>query len=141
MKTIETIKNLPSLTDEERNIILPKLVLLFKTKTNENKTLYSTEIVRIMNNYKEKIGFKSTFTEARLRKLVNYIRCTQILAIASGQNGYYMIKNKEDLIRQAIEMESRAQSILAAAQGLRNLALEIKMNEDKEKDIDLFDLL
>lgn len=122
---------LKELTYEEKDLILPKLILLLRTKTDKDNPYLAPKIIDIINYYKEKIGFTCTFNETRLRKITNYIRDNGLAPILSTSNGYWYDKNPVAIIQIAISMENRANSIRAAAQGLRRLAQEI-INEKED---------
>lgn len=120
------------LTIEEKNIILPVLLKALKKSTYLNP-IHAPKLVDWFN-YKKGVGpltkMKSNFSEQRLRKLVNYIRNNGILPVISGPTGYYVSTDPSEIISMAKSMEDRADSIRAAAKGLRNLATEIKNEVD-----------
>lgn len=116
---------LRELTPDEKDLILPKVILLLRTKTDKDNPYLAPRIVDSINYYKEKIGFTCTFNEARLRKIINYIRDNGLAPLLSNSNGYWYDADPSAIILIAISMESRANSIRAAAKGLRNLAQEI----------------
>jgi len=127
---------LKPLTDDERNILLPKLVKLL-SKTSKSKTLYAPEIVIGFNKHVKSWGFDGTFTETRLRKLINHIRFNGILPIISGPYGYYITQDKQEILEMVKSLEERAQSILSGARGLKGYAQEIE-NERNERNEDVY---
>lgn len=63
---------------------------------------------------------KSKCTEARLRKIVNYIRAKGIAPIMATSKGYYWSTNKDEIKKQIQSLNERANGILAAANGLKS---------------------
>jgi len=116
---------LRELTPDEKDLILPKVILLLRTKTDKDNPYLAPKIIDSINYYKERIGFTCTFSESRLRKITNYIRDNGLAPILANSNGYWYDTDPSSIILTAISMESRANSIRAAAKGLRNLAQEI----------------
>lgn len=133
------MSQLKPLTDEERNILLPKLIKVLK-KTSKEKTLYAPEIIIGFNKHMKDWGFKSKFCPARLRKLINHIRLRGLLPVISGPTGYYVTNDRDEIIAMAKSLEERAQSILSGAKGLRDYAQDIKQQPKKDPN-DLFDML
>ena len=128
---------LPELNSEELNIILPKLVKLFKTQTNDLKHITADRIVDFFRFKKDILGYKGSFTKQRFMKLTNYIRVMGLLPLISGPTGYFFTRDKET-IREMIEsFKQRVESQLAAIKGLENILSEI----EEEGDDDLFDSL
>ena len=128
---------LRELTTEEKELLLPKVILLLRTKTDKDNPYLAPKIVDSINYYKEKIGFTCTFNETRLRKITNYIRDNGLAPILTNSNGYWYDKDPVAIVRIAISMESRADSIRAAAKGLRRLAQEIINEKNDPLGIDL----
>lgn len=126
MKTKKVKPLLKPLTDEERNLLLPLLIRLFREKTNDKKHLTGKAIIDKFNEKKDVIGFKSAFNNARFMKLTNYIRAQKLLGLMSCGTGYYMTNNPDELDECAESLENRVEAILAAAKGMRDLASEIR---------------
>lgn len=58
-------------------------------------------------------------TEARLRKIVNYIRTNGLAPIMATSKGYYLSNDKKEIETQIESLTQRANGIMAAANGLR----------------------
>jgi hypothetical protein len=117
---------LKELNDEERTIILPLLIKLFREKTHETKHLTADVIIDKFNEKKDVIGFKSAFNKQRFMKLTNYIRAQKQLKLVSCNTGYYVSNNPEVLEECAQSLLSRIESIRAAAAGLNDMAAELR---------------
>jgi len=122
---------LKPLTDEERTILLPLLLKLFKEKTNEKKHLTANKIIEKFNEKKDVIGFKSSFNNARFMKLTNYIRSQKLLKKGEGQlcagpTGYYISHDADEIEECANSLLVRIESIRAAAQGMLDVAAEMR---------------
>jgi hypothetical protein len=131
MKTDKRKAQLKALTKEEQDIFLPKLIKLL-LRTNKNKTLMATDIVKIINEQKGNWGDNlPAFQQSRLRKLINHIRINELLPIISGYTGYYVSYKKIDILEFVVSQEQRAESIIAAAEGMKKICQTIE-NEEKE---------
>ena len=136
---INEIIHLEKLNDEEINF-LPTLrrVLL---KTNSRKLLYADAIVRGVNKRRDdglsNYCLTKPFTQARLRKMVNYFRCTATLPVISTSKGYYVSYDKDDIIYMIKSLKARADAIYAASDGM-DYILKQKDIIDADKEIDVF---
>jgi hypothetical protein len=136
---INEIIHLEKLNDEEINF-LPTLrrVLL---KTNSKKLLYADAIVRGVNKRRDEglsnYCLTKPFTEARLRKMINYFRCTATLPVISTSKGYYVSYDKDDIIYMIKSLKARADAIYAASDGM-DYILKQKDIIDADKEIDVF---
>lgn len=133
------IIHLERLNDEEINF-LPTLrrVLL---KTNPRKTLHANQIVRGVNKRRDEgisnYCLTKPFTELRLRKMVNYFRCSSTLPVISTSRGYYVSYERDEIIHMIKSLRARADAIFAASDGL-NYILKQKDIGDVDKEIDVF---
>jgi hypothetical protein len=114
------IKNFEEITceltpDEKR--LVPVIIrgLNLKSKANPIK---GAEIVTAINGNKERYGIKQ-FSEARLRKIVNFIRSEGILPVIATSNGYYISYDAEELNAQIESLKQRAEAIITSANGLK----------------------
>jgi hypothetical protein len=115
VENFETITE--ELTEEEMNL-LPYVLNGFKTHKQENP-IKAPAIVEAMNAKREQYGFKAKFTEARLRKFVNYIRTNALLPLIATSAGYFVTENPEVILSQIRSLKDRAKGIMQAADGLR----------------------
>jgi len=136
---INELIHLEKLNDEEI-AFLPTLkrVLL---KTNPKKPLYAKDIVRGVNKRREdgltNYCLTKPFTEARLRKMVNYFRCTATLPVISTSNGYYVSYERDEIIAMIKSLRARADAIYAASDGMGYI-LKQKDIVDSNTEIDVF---
>jgi hypothetical protein len=87
------------------------LIMLLNRRTISNPIM-APDIVHEMNAMGNKIS------QARLRKIVNYIRTNGIAPIIATSNGYYMSDSIEEIRKQVRSLRERASSIMDAANGL-----------------------
>lgn len=99
------------LSDHEKTLI-PKLISGFKTHGKSNPIKEKDIVIAMKERYGE-------FSAARLRKLVNYIRSTGMLALIATSNGYYVTDNKQEIAKQIKSLNERAQAIINSANGLK----------------------
>lgn len=112
------------LTQQELELI-PILVKGFHKHRKENPIL-ARDIVRMMNLYLQSRNFQVTFTEARLRKCVNFIRTNAILPLMATSNGYYISWDSDEIYSQIQSLEERANSIKRCAGGLWAIMHKLK---------------
>jgi hypothetical protein len=128
---------LPELTVEEKDIILPTLIRALKLRTNDARHIKGAKLIEWFRANKDQIGYKASFNNARLMKLINHIRVNGIVPICSTSDGYWITKDPA-AIREMIEsFENRVASQQAAIQGLKNQLNEIEM----EGEFGLFEML
>lgn len=117
--------------NEEEMKVVHFLVNFFKGSGNlprpiKEKPIPAPKLVNLINRSLE---LKTKFSEVRLRKCINFIRCNSMCFVCSSGKGYWeanTIQEMEDVIQS---MEERANSILASAEGLR------KLHEDKIRKV------
>lgn len=112
------------LTQQELELI-PILVKGFHKHMKENPIL-ARDIVRMMNLYLKTRNYQITFTEARLRKCVNFIRTNAILPLMATSNGYYISWDSDEIYSQIQSLEERANSIKRCAGGLWAIMHKLK---------------
>lgn len=100
---------------EER--LFPGIIASFKRRT-KNNPIKAPEIVEAINRQLQIQGHGDRFTEARLRKVVNFIRTTGILPLIATSKGYYVSYDQDEISQQIKSMHERADAITAAADGL-----------------------
>ncbi len=103
------------LSSEELKVIIPivKEVLL-----SQKGYLYSTDLKHFVQTEIDKKFIPYRLAETRLRQMINYLRSNTILPIISDRRGYRVSNDKEDIIRVYLSLKERAESIMAAANGL-----------------------
>lgn len=113
-----TFEQITKELDEDEKKLVPILISGFKTHYKENP-ITEPDIVKAINNQKDKYLLKKKLTSARLRKLCNFIRVNGLLPLIATSNGYFISYDQEDLRKQIISLEQRARSIMNASNGLR----------------------
>jgi hypothetical protein len=137
-KKYTTIK----LSIEDRDVFIPLLKRFFKSTYNKRRKYTAKEIVRVFQGYNEKNGFifSSKFTEARLRKLTNYMRVNAILPIIADGEGYYISYMVEDIDAEINSLNSRIEAIEQAKQGLESMRMKI-IRKKETQELDDFGIL
>lgn len=79
------------LSEYEENVLLPVILQGLKTKQGKKNAVTNRTIVMRLSV----AGYK--IDEARCRKLINHIRTTDILLIATS-NGYFLAENEAELL-------------------------------------------
>ena len=63
---------------------------------------------------------------ARMMKLIQYIRGKELLPIASGNRGYWLTNDPNDIQSTLDEFQSRIESFQSTMEGLRNMKSNMK---------------
>lgn len=110
------ITNFETITDEltEHELSLVPLLVQGFRKHGINSPIKAPEIVHGMNRHLQ----SKKFTEARLRKCVNYIRSNSIIPLIATSSGYYVSFDQDVIKSQIKSLEQRARSIQNCADGL-----------------------
>lgn len=127
-KHLIMIKNFEQITKEltaQELALIPVLMSGFRNHGRENPIL-ARDIVRMMNLYLQTRNYSVTFTEARLRKCVNFIRTNAILPLMATSNGYYISWDSDEIYSQIQSLEERANSIKRCAGGLWAIMHKLK---------------
>jgi len=106
------------LTDDELKHV-NGLVLALKLRTKES-AIKAPEIVKSMNIFAERHNL-CKMTDARLRKLINYIRSNSILPVIATSQGYYCSYDDKELSDQIKSLTERANSIMDCVYGLNKI--------------------
>jgi len=93
-----------------------------------NNTIYSNEIVSIINVEISKTGQSFKMNDVRLRKFVNYMRVYSILPVIGTSRGYYISYNPEEVEKQIKSLMQRANSTRSAAKGLLKILKKCPQN-------------
>jgi hypothetical protein len=115
------------ITDEERDIIIFVAAFLKGLtrfpRPSSAKPIPAPKFINLIN--REFPNLKRPFKEVRLRKIVNYLRCTSKCYICSSGKGYWEANSIIEMDNQIQSIEERAASIQAGADGLRRLKEQI----------------
>ena len=123
---------LRTLTTDEK-LLLPYLEKAL-LRTNKTKPKFNDELTDDLNRVVERI--KETGIDmpkingARLRKMINYMRCNSSLPIISTSKGYYVSYDVEEIGAMITSLSQRAEAIEAAANGLRYIVAQKKLTDD-----------
>jgi len=98
------------LNDYELSLV-PIIIRGFETKTKSNP-IKAPEIIRLMKAKGHKIS------EPRLRKICNHIRSNSLLPLIATSNGYYVSRDRDEILKQIQSLRERAGSILDCANGM-----------------------
>lgn len=91
--------------------LVPAFINGFKHHSKQNP-IKAPEILRKM---KER-GYK--VSDARLRKIVNYMRSKSILPVIATSQGYYTSFDPDEIRKQAKSLQERASAIESCANGM-----------------------
>lgn len=102
---IKTVKFIISYLKTQKNWVTGETILYILDTTDIRKRL----------------GIDYILHPCHIRRFINIIRSESLAAIISSKNGYKISRNKEDLKRHIISLQSRAEAIMDAADGLKRI--------------------
>lgn len=118
-------------TYEDVGVVIPFLMKVLLS-TNISKPMFGKDIVTLVN---DKLQLNEAFNQFRLRVCINYMRKTEMLPIISGSRGYWVSYNVEEMVLNAESLESRANAILHASNGMRAMIKKIVKLQKKHSKI------
>jgi len=107
------------LTDQEREVFLPPIIKGLRVKVGKEKAVTNRDIVRgLKANCDIKIG------EARVRKMINYIRNNDIIpCLIATSKGYYIAETKDEMLDYIDSLYGRVEAIEADALSMKRQML------------------
>ena len=107
------------LTDQEREVFLPPIIKGLRVKVGKEKAVTNKDIVRgLKANCDIKIG------EARVRKMINYIRNNDIIpCLIATSKGYYIAETKDEMLDYIDSLYGRVEAIEADALSMKRQML------------------
>lgn len=99
------------LTYDEK-LMVPVILKGFENHKGKQNAIKSSEIVNKMQSK----GYK--LTDARLRKIVNFIRSTGLAPICSNSKGYWHSIDLKEIKDEILSLNQRANAIKSASNGL-----------------------
>lgn len=114
-------KETEPLTEYEERTLLPQIVRGLLSKVGKANAITNSAIVRGM-----KSNLDLSLTEARVRKIINHIRCHDLVPclIATSQ-GYYIAESEQ-------ELKEYEDSLLGREEAIRNVRLSIQRQRNEK---------
>lgn len=95
------------LTEKEETLFLPPILRGLRAKVGRQKAVTNKEII---TGLKENLGIK--IGEARVRKIINHIRCNDLVpCLVATSEGYYIAENERELLDYEESLEGREDAI------------------------------
>ena len=95
------------LTEKEETLFLPPIFRGLRAKVGRQKAVTNKEII---TGLKENLGIK--IGEARVRKIINHIRCNDLVpCLVATSEGYYIAENERELLDYEESLEGREDAI------------------------------
>ncbi len=95
------------LTEKEETLFLPPILKGLRTKIGRENAVTNKAIVL---GLKLNLGIK--VSEARVRKIINYIRCNDLVpCLVATSEGYYIAKSEQELLDYEESLEGRESAI------------------------------
>ena len=111
------------LSDYELKTVLPQIVRGLLRKVGKANAITNSAIVRGM-----KANLNLSLTEARVRKIINHIRCHDLVpCLIATSNGYYIAESEQ-------ELKEYETSLLGREEAIRNVRLAIQRQRTRKFD-------
>lgn len=95
------------LTDNEREVFLPLIIEGIRVRHGKENAITNKEIV---SRLRERRGVK--MSEARVRKIVNHIRCNDLVpCLIATSDGYYIAETEQELLDYEESLAGREDAI------------------------------
>ena len=101
------------LSIEERELLLCVYDVI--KKIDKNNPIKAPNLIQRV----KQITNKEKFTQARLRKIINFIRSNGILPVIATSNGYYTSYETNEILKEIKSLNERAEAIKFAGDGLK----------------------
>ena len=103
------------LNERELNELLPAIVEGLLTKVGRQKAVTNKVIVA---GLKQNRGIK--ISEARVRKIINHIRCNDLVpCLVATSEGYYIAETEQELLDYETSLEGRERAINNVRESIR----------------------
>lgn len=122
---LTNFENITYELNEEELRMVPDICEAFRKYSKDNP-IKAPEICEKINSNKPDA---SKFTEARLRKICNYIRSNGMIPLIATSRGYYVDYSREALESQIKSLTERSNSIMRCAQGLQTFLKPIEIEQ------------
>ncbi len=122
------------LTEKEQYHVLPSLIEVLKSRCYDRGHWLSSKnlINEVEQHYHKKTkGEYLILHDYRLRAMINYIVVKQLLPVASGSSGYWLMTTKEEFESQRESLKNRSNAILARDHGLYEM-MKARFDNDGE---------
>jgi hypothetical protein len=115
------------LTHTDINTVIPELVKIL-LKFSKERYLSSYELIDLLKHH---LGDRINYdiSPPLFRRLINYIRRHCLLGIISNSRGYKVSYDLSELSKTWVSLRTRAASINAAADGIKDLMTRIQEAE------------
>lgn len=99
-----------SLTDYEKEVLLPVFVQGLRTKIGKESAVTNAFMIKALKQQ----GYKH-LSEPRVRKIINYIRCTGLIHnLVASSKGYWVENDLEERRKYVDMVKERAEAMLSA---------------------------
>jgi len=132
-----------SLSSHEMKL-LPLLMEILSQHRGKSKAIKSFALCGLLNRHIEenRAAYSPRFkiAGARLRKMINHIRCRRLLrSIVGFESGYFIAEQREDLRAACNSLQARAEAIMAVRSALEQDYREFGADVIKSPQLFLFE--
>ena len=108
------------LNEREQNELLPPIVAGLQTKIGRQKAVTNKAIVAgLLQNRGIRIS------EARVRKIINHIRCNDLVpCLVATSEGYYIAESEQELLDYETSLEGRERAINAVRESIHRQRMD-----------------
>ena len=115
------------LTEKEETVFLPPIVQGLRAKIGREMAVTNKSIIQGLRVNR---GIK--ISEARVRKIINHIRCNDLVpCLIATSEGYYIAQTEQELLDYEESLEGREDAIREVRMSIRRQRMS-KYNKNKE---------
>lgn len=116
------------LTDYEREKLLPLFIQAFQKKVGVQNAVTNSSIVK-------KLKGQYIISDARVRKIINFIRTRNIVpGLMASSKGYYISKDSNEIQKYIRSLQGREQAIRQVTKAMQEYLLTINNNHGNNND-------
>lgn len=121
------------LTEKEEKVFLPPILRGLRTKIGKSRAVTNKSITR---GLKENCGL--TISEARVRKIINYIRCKDLVpCLIATSEGYYIAETEQELLDYEESLAGRESAIREVRESIQRQRMRKYWNKQSQLEIEL----
>ena len=108
------------LNEREQNELLPPIVAGLQTKIGRHKAVTNKAIVA---GLRQNRGIR--ISEARVRKIINHLRCNDLVpCLVATSEGYYIAETEQELLDYETSLEGRERAISEVRESIRRQRMD-----------------
>ena len=118
------------LTEKEETVFLPPILQGLRAKIGREKAVTNKSIIQGL-----KVNRGIRISEARVRKIINHIRCNDLVpCLVATSDGYYIAESEQELLDYEESLAGREEAIHEVRQSIRRQRMN-KYHKNEELEL------